>query len=350
LRFRDITVPALLLGLSLSAVSAETLRYAIEIPGHRPVTYELDFEVRYPGRIEVRADWSGQRSVSLKLIPPGQSYGTVLRSGPPPQSLTVDVGPDGEELGTWHLRVHSLSDRRAADGTLVIETPEPAPRRPVDPPEPPTADPPDPWLLPPELPERVPAASVTFLRAAERYRLAIVGESVSPPADVCHWQSDLMRYLDEQRRAVLDSSSSPGTDSTVDLLLDVVQAIDTVEEMRTSDDPLVAGPAPSDRALRDAWVRLRRTRIDPVEADLDEILRMVRRDYSSELEEESWPIRFVSCLTACERYFEQRTRLGDSRAANRALAESQWPRILAASEALAALADLRGGTPAERSE
>jgi hypothetical protein len=121
----------------------------------------------------------------------------------------------------------------------------------------------------------------------------------------------------------------------------MVQTIDSVEALRTSKDPLVAGPPPSDSTMRNAWVRLRSTRIVPVEDELDQILGMVQRRYSSQLEQEQWPIRFVSCLTACERFFEQRSRLGEKRAENGDLALSQWPRILAASRALAELSELQ---------
>ena len=46
----------------------------------------------------------------------------------------------------------------------------------------------------------------------------------------------------------------------------------------------------------------------------------------------------VGCLTACERYFEQRTRLGEGRVPNGDLAQDQWDGILAAADALDALA------------
>ncbi|MDP2482303.1 MAG: hypothetical protein Q8W45_03390, partial [Candidatus Palauibacterales bacterium] len=73
-------------------------------------------------------------------------------------------------------------------------------------------------MQPPELPPRVPVYSVPFLEATEEYRLAIVGESDSPPTDVCSWQSDLMRYLDQQRRRLLEETP-PKSTSTIELLL-----------------------------------------------------------------------------------------------------------------------------------
>jgi hypothetical protein len=49
-------------------------------------------------------------------------------------------------------------------------------------------------------------------------------------------------------------------------------------------------------------------------------------------------VRLVSCLTACERYFEERIRLGERQATNREIAIAQWERLLAAAEALDDLA------------
>ncbi len=129
--------------------------------------------------------------------------------------------------------------------------------------------------------------------------------------------------------------------TTVWVLKRIVEAIGAVEGLRSSDDPLVNGPAPQDPALRNTWLKLRSTKVRPVETELDLILGLVQRDYSPELAREDWPIRLVSCLTACERYFEQRARLGEERAGNRDLAVAQWSRLLAAGEALEALSRLK---------
>ena len=52
--------------------------------------------------------------------------------------------------------------------------------------------------------------------------------------------------------------------------------------------------------------------------------------------------RLVSCLTAAERFFDQRWVLGEDRTPNRELAENQWEamnRAAAALDALSALAE-----------
>lgn len=331
----SIGMLVVLLAAGGSTIRAETLRYAIDLPAGRAVTYQLTFAVRHPGSVEVHAEWSGDRALSLKLTPPGNKYGTLLRSGPSPLDVTTDA--DGE-LGEWRLRVHALARRDAGEGLLVIRTPAAI----VEVPRPVTADatpdgPLESWMEPPDLPDRVPSSWLTFLDAIERYRTIIAGEGDAPVTDVCQWQSALMRYLAERRGGLLADGVTPAR-PTADLLTRIAATVDLVERLRTSDDPLVAGPPPTDAALRNAWVKLRTTRIDPVEDELDEVLRLVQRAYAAELDEEPWPVRFVSCLTACERYFEQSARLGETRAENRDLALAQWPRILAASRALAELA------------
>ena len=47
----------------------------------------------------------------------------------------------------------------------------------------------------------------------------------------------------------------------------------------------------------------------------------------------------------CQRHFEERVRLGEERATNLDLARSEWDRLLAAAESLAALAELSAWDP-----
>ena len=55
------------------------------------------------------------------------------------------------------------------------------------------------------------------------------------------------------------------------------------------------------------------------------------------LAEERWVPRLTACLTACERFFDDRVRLGsEEMAPNRELAEAQWDRVLAAARVLEA--------------
>ena len=67
--------------------------------------------------------------------------------------------------------------------------------------------------------------------------------------------------------------------------------------------------------------------------------------HAPELQGQHWPTRLISCLTACERHFVERGRVGRERATNGDLAELQWQRIVAAGEALEALVYLTASEP-----
>ncbi len=331
----------MLLAVGGSGASAETLRYAMEVPDGSSVTYTLELDVRHSGPLSVRAEWTGGRILSLKLEPPNKPWGKLLRSGPSPQVLAAEA--DRSTHGTWKLLVNALAARGGGEGMLTIELPEPAraakPDKPAAPMQPPPAEP-DPWLRPEPIPRGLPSQWLPFFHAAERFRAELTGTTPDALEDTCRWQSPLMRYLAEWRDRLVDEGAAPHQ-TTVWVLKRIVEAIGAVEGLRSSDDPLVNGPAPQDPALRNTWLKLRSTKVRPVETELDLILGLVQRDYSPELAREDWPIRLVSCLTACERYFEQRARLGEERAGNRDLAVAQWSRLLAAGEALEALSRLK---------
>jgi len=319
---------------------AETLRYAIDIPDGQAVTYRIDLDVRHPGLLTVHADWKGSRSLSLRLTPPQTPTGAVHRVGPSPQSVQVVA----EDIGDWTLRVHALAADGGGTGTLTIELPEakpPGPPVPAGPgePQPEAAPELEPWMQPQALPAGMPRDWIPFLRSTETLRQTVVGDPPAPPEDACQWQVGLVRYLDRQRDG-MTRDGAPLAESTAKLLGRMARAVRSVDELRDSKDPLVAGPAPRDPAMFEAWRKLRTTKFDPVESELDSILSMLRREFAPELDQEDWPIRYVSCLTACERYFEQRVRVGEPKARNRELALSQWSTILAAGEALEALSEL----------
>ena len=128
--------------------------------------------------------------------------------------------------------------------------------------------------------------------------------------------------------------------SVVGLVMFIVKAIHRVEKLANSTDLLVAGPAPESGFRRRAWLSLREGRIAPLERELDLLLLEVSEDPPEELGDEDWLVRLLNCLTACERYFEQRGRLGENKASNRELTLEQWDRILAAAEALDSLTTL----------
>jgi hypothetical protein len=335
-------VVAVWIGVGFGSAGAETLRYGLAIPDRDSVTYLLDLDVRHPGELTIRAEWSGPRSLSLKLTPPDQAYGALLRSGPSPQELEAIIEAKGFEAGTWQLRIFALSGRGSGEGSLVIELPGPEPELPesvaeevaaVEGPQP------EPWMLPFRPSGAVRTDWVPFLDATERFRSELFGAAYETPLDVCQWQVPLMRYFAVRRESLLADSSLPSV-TTAKFLDRLASAIETVERLRTTDDPLVIGPVPDDPALRSTWLKLRTTKIDPVEDELDQLLSMLQRGHAPDLDQEEWPLRLVSCLTACERYFEQRARVGEKRAGNRELALAQWPRVLRAGRALSTLADL----------
>lgn len=327
--------------------AAETLRYGLQIPDGNSVTYMLDLDVRHPGELTVKAEWSGPRSLSLKLTPPDRAYGALLRSGPSPQEMETTVKAKGFTPGVWTLRIFALSGKGLGEGSLVIELPGPQVEVPeatkreaekVDRPEP------EPWMRPFHPSSPVRTDLVPFLEATERFRADLFGNDYAAPHDVCQWQVPLMQYLAKARAEMLNHSVRPSK-TTGKFLERLAAAIRSVDELRTTDDPLVNGPAPGDTAMRNAWLKLRTRKIDPVEDELDSLLSSLQRGHVPDLEGEEWPLRLVSCLTACERYFEQRPRVGERRAGNRDLALTQWSRVLSAGEAISSLVDL---TPTKR--
>ena len=128
------------------------------------------------------------------------------------------------------------------------------------------------------------------------------------------------------------------------MLGEIAASVRLVEELRTSSDPLIAGPPPENPERREIWLAVRRDRIHSLERRLDMTLETLLRGHAPDLEGHDWPLRLVTCLTACERHFEERVRVGEEHAINRDLAWQQWERMLAAAEALQALADLSHAT------
>ena len=111
----------------------------------------------------------------------------------------------------------------------------------------------------------------------------------------------------------------------------VAQAIRDVGAIRDSRDPVVVGPPPAHRAKRADWEQRRSRRFAPLERDLNELFTSVQRNHAPELVGEPWPLRMVACLTAAERYFDQRWLTGN-KAPNRELAEAQWEAFHRAAE------------------
>jgi len=322
--------------------AAETFRYSLEIPDRQSATYRIEIEPRYPGTLSVEANWSGSKVLTLKLDPPGDAAPTIRRSGLSPQRIEVEVDESMQDAGPWMLSIHALPTRGASEGRLTIEIPEPhvpeaeptIAQTPLEPPAEALA----PWARPRSAPSGIPDDWDAMFESTERFRRIVVDEDVAAP-DSCHWQLDLLRYLAGQRDRIADDETYPAA-STRKMLRRIVAAIDRVEDLRTSEDPLLRGPPPRDKQLRDTWLRMRRDRLEQIETELDDVLGLLRRGHAPELAEETWPMRLTSCLTACQRHFEQRIRLGEEQATNLELTRAQWERVLAAGTALRNLASV----------
>ncbi len=329
--------------LGAPGARAETLRYEIDFPDGESVAYAVPLEVRHVGRLSVRAEGAGRRTITLRLEPPKGPMGSVQRSGPPPIAIATTVETEADELGTWNLQIRGLAGNGALHATVLIELPElpdlPAPSAlplPTGAPAPVPQRPPAAWS--PGLRRAAPPEHQAYLAAAARFADPIVAGPTDAPADACRWQSDLSLYL-AARGEALRHGAYPSR-PTREMLARIAHAVESVEALRTSTDPFVAGPPPDDPRLVTAWVRVRAERLVPLEEELDAILEALRRGWAPELEAAEWPARLVTCVTACERFFDERFRRGERHATNRELCESQWPRLGVAAEALAQLAAL----------
>ena len=181
---RLVTLVLVLIWSWSGPAAAETLNYSLEIPDRDSVTYLLDLDVRHPGKLTVRAEWSGPRSVSLKLTPPDRAYGSLLRSGPSPQELETTIESKSFRAGMWTLRIFALSGRGSGQGSLVIELPGPETEipqavidesKPVDRPEP------EPWMRPFRPASAVRTDWIPFLDATERFRAELFGSDYEAP-------------------------------------------------------------------------------------------------------------------------------------------------------------------------
>ena len=333
MRYPVLLLAPLVLGL---AARAETFEYSFELRADEAAAFEVPFESVHAGIVAATVAWDGPRIVSLRLEGPGESS-PWRRSGPSPQRIDVEVDAG---RAAWKLTVRSLAARGDARGTIRIEVPDApevvAAREKAAAPPPPPPPQPDPWAVAARAPDGADAKLAALYRDVEALRASIYGEDPFHVADACGWQDDLSRWL-AARRDALASSGAPPASETLRFLKQLSASIGTVESLRTSRDPILAGPVPEDPLRRRAWHAARREALAPYERDLDRLAEATRGGFVPELATESWPGRLVACLTACQRHFEARVREGND-ATGREQAESQWPRILKAGAAAGSLA------------
>jgi hypothetical protein len=324
------------LALAADRVGAEQQLYSLEIPGGQAATFEVPFSVDYPGEITVVAEWTGNRPLSFRIEPPNQDGVALRRSGPSPVRLRMDVQPNQLKQGSWTLIIHALPLSEPGDGRLTINLPDP-PTLSTAQPEP-TEPTREPWQKPRPMAKGLTQEQSRMALSTESFRKLLVETGERPP-DTCRWQDDLLQWLAAQRDLALDDSVEPDA-QTGKLINDMVDVIRAVDEMRQSRDPALVGPPPDKSNQRARWERSRTTQLRPMVRNLDELMNAVQRDHAPQLQGQRWPLRMVSCLTATQRYFEQRWVAGADMAPNRELAEAQWRPLNRAATALEALAGL----------
>lgn len=331
------------LALATASVRAEHKLYSLEIPDAQAATFEIPFEVEYAGEVSVRANWSSSGPLAFRIEPPGGNGRAIRRSGLSPIQIKIDVRQNQLGQGPWTLIIHALSVTGAGRGLLTIDLPE---RRSLQLTEPTAAGlfpsepkrPIEKWQKPRTIHGDLGLEHRRVVQSTESFRKLLVDSNDRPP-DTCRWQNDLLQWLATQRDRAIDQNAQPDP-ATRKLMTQMVDAIHAVDEIRRSGNPVLVGPAPAERHKRVGWERLRTDLLRPIESSLDELLTAVQRNHAPELQGQQWPLRLVSCLTATERYFDQRWIAGADNAPNRDLAEAQWRPFNRAATALAALSGL----------
>ena len=314
-------------------VAADVQDYILEFPAQQMISYKIEFEVLNPGRLAMEMNWTGNRVVSFKLEGPNGSVPTMRRSGTPPLRLHYDVDATlASAEGQWKLSIRGLPAHAVSSGVLTLylpegqETPEAVPAARQTPPPPPD----EAWLRPARPSGALSPERERLVETTEEFRASVADRKARDRYD---WQTSMLRYLAEQR----DNNATPPDRKTRLMLERSAEAVRRVEKLSLSTDPFVVNP-PKDRGLRRAWLALRERRVAPLELELDSMLHSIHKGQVPELYQEPWYARFVSCLMACEQYFEERGRLGARGASNRHVVDEQWERILLAADALDSLA------------
>lgn len=180
--------------------------------------------------------------------------------------------------------------------------------------------------------------------AVETLRLNVTSRA-DGTGDACGWQEPFLIYA-AALRDQLSEGKRPDV-ATLRYLTRMAGAIKSVEHLRASRDRILAGPVPADPDARRDWLFARNEIVRPIERSLDDLNEQMRRGFAPSLEDERWPSRLTACITACERFFDERVRLaGAGDAPNADLAAVQWSRILAAGGVLDALGPFLPDSPA----
>lgn len=336
---RSSRIGILAVAMLAVAARAETLRYSLDVPAGDSASFEVPFEVAFPGTLEVQATWDGPRVLSFRVDGPGVE-GTWRRTGPSPQTVRIPVDDARVASGrSWKLTIRALPDRQEASGSLRIVLPDSAAtvaareRAAAPPPSPRPV--PNPWTVPSRPPEGASARLVSVWSAIEPLRALVYEEDPFTVRDGCGWQDELVRWLNERRDRLAEGGEA-GSVETLRYLSRLADAVDTVAELTTTTNPILAGPVPDEPLRRRAWLAARKEQLQPIERELDRLAELLRDGHVPELEDRTWVPRYVACLTQCERHFEARVRAADESGATEGV-DRQWPRIRAAAAAFRAL-------------
>ena len=177
-----------------------------------------------------------------------------------------------------------------------------------------------------------PTAAPEVLRVYEAVEAFRVGALGAPDGigDACSWQIEFLKFAVATRDRLGERGEVPDAPA-LRYFARLAAAVRGVAQLRTGTNPVIAGPVPSDRDDRRDWLIARKVFVRPIERSLDELTELLRGGHAPELEDETWLPRFTACLTACERFYDDRVRLGgEENAPNRDLAAAQWARIVEA--------------------
>ena len=336
---RTLRPAVLLLPLWIAPAWAATWEYTVAVPDGREATFELPFPVAYDGPVTIEASWTGPRLLFFAVEGPGRAP-LASRSGPSPQRLDLTAANVGAGSG-WTLTIKALPARGEASGRLKVtvpDAPEVAAKREEElhPPPPPPPPPPS-WMRAQAAPAGSPPEIARVYDAVDAVRASVVS-TTDGPGDACSWQLGFLAYAAAARDRL---PGAPPDEATLRYFVRLSQAIRSVDLLRVSTDPVIAGPVPEDRNARRDWLMARNEVVRPVERSLDQLNELLRRGFAPALQNERWLPRLNACLTACERFYDERVRSGDDEiVSNPELARAQWDGILRAERAVAAFAAL----------
>lgn len=339
---RTLLGPLLWSALVVTSAQATVWEYTIDVPDGREATFQLPFRVDYPGPVTVEAAWTGPRLLFFGVDGEGPVRAALARrSGPSPQRLDIQAETAHTGGAAWILTVKALPARGEATGRLKVtvpDAPDVAAKREAELHPPPPPPPPLPsWAVAKAAPQGSSPEIVRVYDAVEALRVGVLS-AVDVTGDACGWQIEFLTYASAARDR-LSGSSPPFDVPTLRYFTRLVDVIHSVASMSDATDRVIAGPIPEDRDDRRDWLIARNEIVRPIERSLDQLTELLRGGHAPALADEKWLPRFNACLTACERFFDERVRFGgENNAPNKEQATTQWPRIVAAEHVLGSFA------------